>query len=257
MSFSVTFSNKIKEGTFDCIDDYSLTTDISKYKTYSDLCSLCFSNSLFTIDSIQSSIDKIKLAISCLLSQPQSFNRLTNISNFVFLKIVFSQLSDLTKIISTSNKGFLFISEKESVSFSRQDTKDLTNKTSSTLKEKDISEIATPTFNRIKPSSIDDSSNLFQYKLISDVNKVSVNNNIKEDSLSDSIKNDVCIKDLLSAVQELKEKKMITLEERAILKEKIIEKDEEFLSFLGAESVREKDKNELIRQMRRYLKGFN
>ena len=50
---------------------------------------------------------------------------------------------------------------------------------------------------------------------------------------------------------------MITLEERAILKEKIIEKDEEFLSFLGAESVREKDKNELIRQMRRYLKGFN
>ena len=175
MSFSVTFSDKIKEGTFDCIDDYSLTTDISKYKTYSDLCSLCFSNSLFTIDSIQSSIDKIKLAISCLLSQPQSFNRLTNISNFVFLKIVFSQLSDLTKIISTSNKGFLFISEKERVSFSRQDTKEKTNKTSSTLKEKEISEIATPTFNRIKPSSIDDSSNLFEYKLISDVNKVSVN----------------------------------------------------------------------------------
>ena len=40
-------------------------------------------------------------------------------------------------------------------------------------------------------------------------------------------------------------------------KSKIIEKDEEFLSLLGAESGREKDKNELIRQMRRYLKGFN
>lgn len=253
MSFSVTFSDEIKEGMFDCIDDYCLTNDISKYKTYSDLCSLSLSNSLITIDSIQTSFEMIKQSISFLLSQPQSFNRLTNISNFVFLKIVFFQLSELTKLISSSNKGFLFVSEKESVSFSRQETKDFTNKTANTLKEKDIIEIATPTFNRMEPSAIDDHSNLFQYKPINDV---SVNNN-KEDSISDSIRNDVCIKDLLSAVQEMKEKKMITLEERAILKEKIIEKDEKFLSFLGVESVKEKDKNELIRQMRRYLKGFN
>ena len=37
---------------------------------------------------------------------------------------------------------------------------------------------------------------------------------------------DINIKDMLSAVQEMKEKKMITPQERDVLKEKIIEKEE-------------------------------
>lgn len=54
----------------------------------------------------------------------------------------------------------------------------------------------------------------------------------------------------------MKEKKMITVEERDVLKEKIIEKEEIFISVIGVENIIKKDKNEIIRNMRRYLKGF-
>lgn len=67
---------------------------------------------------------------------------------------------------------------------------------------------------------------------------------------------DINIKDMLSAVQEMKEKKMITPQERDVLKEKIIEKEENFMSVIGIENIIKKDKNEIIRNMRRYLKGF-
>lgn len=64
---------------------------------------------------------------------------------------------------------------------------------------------------------------------------------------------EVRTKDLLSAVQEMKEKKMITLEEREKLKENIIGKNEIFIKFVGINNNR----NELIRNMRRFLKGFD
>ena len=51
---------------------------------------------------------------------------------------------------------------------------------------------------------------------------------------------------MLSAVQEMKEKKMITPQEREVLKEKIIEKEENFMSVIGIENIIKKDKNEII-----------
>ena len=85
---------------------------------------------------------------------------------------------------------------------------------------------------------------------------------LKEEIIAEETKNvnksyhsnsELCIKDMLSAVQEMKEKMMITLEERNILKEKIIERDEDFLIYL--EGIQ--DKNELIRKMRIFLKSIN
>lgn len=46
---------------------------------------------------------------------------------------------------------------------------------------------------------------------------------------------------------------MITLEEREKLKENIIGKNETFIKFVGINNNR----NELIRNMRRFLKGFD
>ena len=48
---------------------------------------------------------------------------------------------------------------------------------------------------------------------------------------------DINIKDMLSAVQEMKEKKMITPQERDVLKEKIIEKEENFMGVIGIENI--------------------
>ena len=42
---------------------------------------------------------------------------------------------------------------------------------------------------------------------------------------------------MLSAVQEMKEKKMITPQERDVLKEKIIEKEENFMGVIGIENI--------------------
>ena len=54
----------------------------------------------------------------------------------------------------------------------------------------------------------------------------------------------------------MKERQLITNEEREILKEKIIGKDEEFISIIGRANIIEKNKDEIIRNMRRYLNGF-
>lgn len=237
MSFSIDFSTKINEGVFECLDEYKLSHSISKFKTYSDLCSLSFTNSLITVDSIQDAINIIKKAINYLLEKPQSFVQLNNISNFIFIKIIFSQLNDVIKTISNSNKNYILINEKENdfSTFSRQETKENTQKT------KEIIEIATPTF---KNTNFD----------------IYTSNNSETESekefILDTSKNDIGIKDLLSAVQEMKERQLITNEEREILKEKIIEKDEEFISIIGRANIIEKKKDEIIRNMRRYLNGF-
>lgn len=237
MSFSIDFSTKINEGVFECLDEYKLSHSISKFKTYSDLCSLSFTNSLITVDSIQEAINIIKKAINYLLEKPQSFVQLNNISNFIFIKIIFSQLNDVIKTISHCNKNYILINEKENdfSNFSRQETKENTQKT------KEIIEIATPTF---KNTNFD----------------LYTSNNSETESekefILDTSKNDIGIKDLLSGVQEMKERQLITNEEREILKEKIIEKDEEFISIIGRANIIEKNKDEIIRNMRRYLNGF-
>ena len=237
MSFSIDFSTKISEGVFECLDEYKLSHSISRFKTYSDLCSLSFTNSLITVDSIQGAINIIKKATNFLLEKPQSFIQLNNISNFIFIKIIFSQLNEIIKTISNCNKNYMFINERENdfSSFSRQETKENTQKT------KEIIEIATPTFKKAK-LDIDNSDSESEIS--------------EKEFILDTSKNDIGIKDMLSAVQEMKERQLITNEEREILKEKIIEKDEEFISIIGRANIREKNKDEIIRNMRRYLNGF-
>ena len=218
MSFSLDFSSPISTGDFQCLDDYMLSHSVNEYKTYSDLCSL----SLSSITSLQTALNLIRTAVTDLLSMPQSFTYLKNISTFISLKIISNQLSDILHTVVSSEKKFIFIDEcepddtvptfkaKEIRSFSRQTTKEYTTKT--------IFEDVTPTFK--------------------------------------TFNKDINIKDMLSAVQEMKEKKMITPQERDVLKEKIIEKEENFMSVIGIENIIKKDKNEIIRNMRRYLKGF-
>ena len=217
MSFSLDFSSPISTGDFQCLDDYMLSHSVNEYKTYSDLCSL----SLSSITSLQTALNLIKTAVTDLLSMPQSFTYLKNISTFISLKIISNQLSDILHTVVSSEKKFIFIDEcepdtvptfkaKDFRSFSRQTTKEYTTKT--------IFEDVTPTFK--------------------------------------TFNKDINIKDMLSAVQEMKEKKMITPQERDVLKEKIIEKEENFMSVIGIENIIKKDKNEIIRNMRRYLKGF-
>ncbi len=133
MSFSVLFSSIIKEGDFECIDNYCLNNDISKYKTYSDLCSISLSDSFVTVQAIQTSIDLIKDLVSRLISQTDNYNELRSIANFILIKIIFSQLSEIVNKITQSKKGY-----NDTVSFSRQETKDMTNKTVGTVKEKEI-----------------------------------------------------------------------------------------------------------------------
>lgn len=236
MSFSIDFSTKISEGVFECLDEYKLSHSISKFKTYSDLCSLSFTNSLITVDSIQGAINIIKKATNFLLEKPHSFIQLNNISNFIFIKIIFSQLNEIIKTISNSN-NYMLINEKENdfSSFSRQETKENTQKT------KEIIEIATPTFKKAK-LDIDNSESESEIS--------------EKEFILNTSKNDIGIKDMLSAVQEMKERQLITNEEREILKEKIIGKDEEFISIIGRANIIEKNKDEIIRNMRRYLNGF-
>ena len=236
MSFSVLFSSIIKEGDFECIDNYCLNNDISKYKTYSDLCSISLSDSFITVQAIQTSIDLIKDLVSRLMSQTENDNELRSIANFIFIKIIFSQLSEVVNKIAQSKKGY-----NETVSFSRQETKDMTNKTVGTEKEKEII-LGTPTFNRMEATVDENESMIKMFDL-------------KDEIIAEETKtlNKLCIKDMLSAVQEMKEKMMITLEERDILKKKIIERDEDFLSYL--EGIQ--DKNKLIRKMRIFLKSIN
>ena len=196
MSFSVLFSNIIKEGDFECIDNYCLNNDISKYKTYSDLCSLSLSDSFNTVQSIQSSIDIIKDSISHLLKQKDNSNELKNISNFIFIKIVFSQLNEIIKQITDSKKEY-----NETVSFSRQETKDMTNKTVGTVKEKDII-LGTPTFNRME-ATVDENESTLQ---LFDLKEEIIAEEAKELNKSNRSNSELCIKDMLCAVQEMKEK---------------------------------------------------
>ena len=227
MAFSVEFTDEIKKGQFECLDEYMNSHSIEKYKYYTDICSLSFSNSLSSINSIQSAMSSLRAAINELLAKPVSFIQINNISNFICLKIIFSQLSDLIHSISESDKNLIFVNEEETRSFSRQPTKECTNKL---LLENDLFSVTTPTFS----------------------NK---NNNAQCDFLYYKSKSvdEVSTKDLLSAVQEMKEKKMITTNEREELKENIIGKNLDFLKFVGINNNR----NELIRNMRRFLKGFN
>ena len=235
------FSSIIKEGDFECIDNYCLNNDISKYKTYSDLCSISLSDSFVTVQAIQTSIDLIKDLVSRLISQTDNSNELISIANFILIKIIFSQLSEIVNKITQSKKGC-----NDTVSFSRQETKDMTNKTVGTVKEKEII-LGTPTFNRMEATVDESMIKMFDLKeeIIAEETK-----NVNKSYHSNS---ELCIKDMLSAVQEMKEKMMITLEERNILKEKIIERDEDFLIYL--EGIQ--DKNELIRKMRIFLKSIN
>ena len=228
MAFSVEFTDEIKKGKFACLDDYMLTHSNDKYKTYSDLCSLSFSNSLSSINSIQSAMSILKESIAELLSKPVSFSQINNISNFICLKIIFSQLDELVHSISESDKNLIFVNEEETRALSRQQTKECTTKT---ISEHDLFAITTPTFsnNNYKDQCVD-----FLYYKSKSVDEVRT-------------------KDLLSAVQWMKEKKMITLEEREKLKENIIGKNETFIKFVGINNNR----NELIRNMRRFLKGFD
>ena len=227
MAFSVEFTDEIKKGKFACLDDYMLTHSNDKYKKYSDLCSLSFSNSLSSINSIQSAMSILKKSIAELLSKPVSFSQINNISNFICLKIIFSQLDELVHSISESDKNLIFVNEEETRSLSRQQTKECTTKT---LSEHDLFAITTPTFSN---SNNKEQCDFLYYK-------------------SKSV-DEVRTKDLLSAVQEMKEKKMIMLEEREKLKENIIGKNEIFIKFVGIDNNR----NELIRNMRRFLKGFD
>ena len=243
MSFSVLFSSIIKEGDFECIDNYCLNNDISKYKTYSDLCSISLSDSFITVQAIQTSIDLIKDLVSRLMSQTENDNELRSIANFIFIKIIFSQLNEVVNKIAQSKKGY-----NETVSFSRQETKDMTNKTVGTEKEKEII-LGTPTFNRMEATVDENESMIKMFDLKDEI----IAEETKTLNKSYHSNSELCIKDMLSAVQEMKEKMMITLEERDILKEKIIERDEDFLSYL--EGIQ--DKNELIRKMRIFLKSIN
>ena len=204
-----------------------LTHSNDKYKKYSDLCSLSFSNSLSSINSIQSAMSILKKSIAELLSKPVSFSQINNISNFICLKIIFSQLDELVHSISESDKNLIFVNEEETRSLSRQQTKECTTKT---LSEHDLFAITTPTFSN---SNNKEQCDFLYYK----------NRSVEE----------VRTKVLLSAVQEMKEKKMIMLEEREKLKENIIGKNEIFIKFVGINNNR----NELIRNMRRFLKGFD
>ena len=135
------FSSIIKEGDFECIDNYCLNNDISKYKTYSDLCSISLSDSFVTVQAIQTSIDLIKDLVSRLISQTDNYNELRSIANFILIKIIFSQLSEIVNKITQSKKGY-----NDTVSFSRQETKDMTNKTVGTVKEKEI--VSTELYNK-------------------------------------------------------------------------------------------------------------
>ena len=206
------FSSIIKEGDFECIDNYCLNNVISKYKTYSDLCSISLSDSFVTVQAIQTSIDLIKDLVSRLISQTDNYNELRSIANFILIKIIFSQLSEIVNKITQSKKGC-----NDTVSFSRQETKDMTNKTVGTVKEKEII-LGTPTFNRMEATVDESMIKMFDLKeeIIAEETK-----NVNKSYHSNS---ELCIKDMLSAVQEMKEKMMITLEERNILKEKIIER---------------------------------
>ena len=61
-------------------------------------------------------------------------------------------------------------------------------------------------------------------------------------------------KALLSAVKEMKNKEIITKEEREFLKEKIITKDEHFYTIMNnSDNLSQED---IIRNLRRFLKGF-
>ena len=115
MSFSLDFSSPISTGDFHCLDDYMLSHSVNEYKTYSDLCSL----SLSSITSLQTALNLIKTAVTDLLSMPQSFTYLKNISTFISLKIISNQLSDILHTVVSSEKKFIFmqrrtINEKES-----------------------------------------------------------------------------------------------------------------------------------------------
>lgn len=219
MSFSLDFSSPISTGDFQCLDDYMLSHSIDEYKTYSDLCSL----SLSSITSLQEALNLIKASVTDLLSMPLSFTYLKNISTFISLKIISNQLSEILHTVVSSDKNFLFIDNCDSddtvPTFKAKDVRSFSRQTTKEYTTKTLFEdVATPTFK--------------------------------------SFNKDINIKDLLSAVQEMKEKKMITVEERDVLKEKIIEKEEIFISVIGVENIIKKDKNEIIRNMRRYLKGF-
>ena len=109
MSFSLDFSSPISTGDFQCLDDYMLSHSVNEYKTYSDLCSL----SLSSITSLQTALNLIKTAVTDLLSMPQSFTYLKNISTFISLKIISNQLSDILHTVVSSEKKFIFIDECE------------------------------------------------------------------------------------------------------------------------------------------------
>ena len=109
-----------------------------------NLCSISLSDSFVTVQAIQTSIDLIKDLVSRLISQTDNYNELRSIANFILIKIIFSQLSEIVNKITQSKKGC-----NDTVSFSRQETKDMTNKTVGTVKEKEII-LGTPTFNRME-----------------------------------------------------------------------------------------------------------
>ena len=109
MSFSLDFSSPISTGDFQCLDDYMLSHSVNEYKTYSDLCSL----SLSSITSLQTALNLIKTAVTDLLSMPQSFTYLKNISTFISLKIISNQLSDILHTAVSAEKKFIFIDECE------------------------------------------------------------------------------------------------------------------------------------------------
>ena len=97
--------------------------------------------------------------------------------------------------------------------------------------------------------------------LLLNKNEFSLENSIISNSIQDGHK--VCNvkkttlkpKALLSAVKEMKTKEIITKEEREFLKEKIITKDKEF--YMTMNNSTNLNQDDIIRNLRRFLKGFN
>jgi hypothetical protein len=177
----------------------------------------------------------------------------------------------LFNLIITSSSMFILLNKINEIqskfnslslqmkTFTYQDDSDFSLSTVETQKDSecnssfDFKESQTPTFTF---SNQKHNENI----LLLNQNEFSLENSIISNSINNDYeccninKPDLKPKALLSAVKEMKSKKIITKEEREFLKEKIISKDKHFYSIMNNSNNLNED--DIIRNLRRFLKGF-
>lgn len=233
---------------------------ISSYysrKSYKYFSFFSFQQALTHINSV---FDKMLSFISKINSKKHNHNTKNKLSKEFNLMINPSSLLILINQLNVIQKKVNSIS----LELKKKVTLDETDFSVSTLETQtgtecnssyDLKDAKTPTFSFTIQNNNDNFLSLEKnyFSLETSMNSIqNENDNINNSTIF--CRSNIKTKVLLSAVKEMNEKEIITKKERKFLKEKIITKDKHFYTVMNNSS--NLNQNEIIRNLRRFLKGF-